>query len=86
LLAVKPFRDPRTDEKIQLGLGRLLIESVEARFSGANALTLDTRLINTAGIVFYEHLGFSMTGRRTFGGANVKHYTGCEKLVMKFAL
>jgi len=83
LLAVKPFRNPHTGEKIQIGLGRQLIESVEAKITDANALTLDTRLINTPGIAFYEKLGFSTSGQRTFGGSNPTHYTGCEKRLMK---
>lgn len=45
LLAVKQFRDPHTGEKIQIGLGRQLIESVEAKITDANALTLDTRYL-----------------------------------------
>ncbi len=79
LLAVKPFRNPRNGEKIQIGLGRQLIESVEAKMTDANALTLDTRLINKPGIAFYEKFGFSTSGQRTFAGANPEHYTGCEK-------
>lgn len=84
LLAVKPTRDLCTNEKIQLGFGRQLIESVEAKFTDANALTLDTRLINTPGIAFYQRLGFSTTGERTFGGSNPTYYTGCEKPLMRF--
>lgn len=84
LLAVKPCHNPhKNGEKIQIGLGRQLIESVEAKFVDATALTLDTRLINTSGIAFYEKLGFSTTGERTFGGTNPKNYTGCEKQLMK---
>lgn len=83
LLAVKPFRDPRTGEKIQIGLGRQLIESVDAKNADANALTLDTRLINISGIVFYKKLGFSTSGQRTFGGSNPVHYTGCKKQLMR---
>jgi|GEM_PF-4358955 ribosomal protein S18 acetylase RimI-like enzyme len=83
LLAVRPFRDPDTGEKIQIGLGQQLVESVEAKMAAANALTLDTRLINTPGIAFYKKLGFSTTGQRTFGGSNVAHYTGCEKRLMR---
>ncbi|MBX3709654.1 MAG: GNAT family N-acetyltransferase [Gammaproteobacteria bacterium] len=83
LLAVKPFRDPHTGEKIQIGLGRQLIESVEAKITDANALTLDTRLINMPGIAFYEKLGFSTSGERTFGGSNPAYYTGCEKQLVR---
>jgi ribosomal protein S18 acetylase RimI-like enzyme len=83
LLAVKPTYNPRTKEKIQIGLGRQLIESVEARFTNANALTLDTRLINKPGIAFYQKIGFLTTGRRTFGGSNSEYYTGVEKRVMR---
>lgn len=83
LLAVKPIRDPKTGKKIQIGLGRQLVERVESRFPDANALTLDTRLVNTSGIAFYQKLGFSLTGQRTFGGSNPVHYTGCEKRLMR---
>ncbi len=83
LLAVKPIRDPYTGEKIQIGFGRQLVESVEAKMTEANALTLDTRLINTSGIAFYERLGFSRSGQRTFGGSDPAHYTGCEKRLMR---
>lgn len=80
LLAVKPFcylDDNR--EKIHIGLGRQLIESVIAKFPGANTITLDTRVINTPGIAFYKTLGFSVTGKRTFAVNNPERYTGCEK-------
>lgn len=83
LLAVKPFRNPRSGEKIQIGLGRQLIERVEAKMTDANALTLDTRLINKPGIAFYEKLGFSTSGQRTFAGSNPEHYTGCEKRLVR---
>lgn len=80
LLAVKPFRYlDQTKEKLHIGLGRQLIESVIAKFTDANTLTLDTRLINVPGIAFYKALGFSTTGERTFGGSNPEHYTGYEK-------
>lgn len=79
LLAVKPFYDSRTNKKIQIGLGRQLIESAEIRFTKATALTLDTRLINTSGIAFYKKLGFLPTEKHTFHGANPTHYIGCEK-------
>lgn len=79
LLAVKPFYDSRTNKKIQIGLGRQLIESAEIRLTNATALTLDTRLINISGIAFYKKLGFLTTEKNTFHGANPAHYIGCEK-------
>ena len=85
LLAVKPCRSSRTGKKTQIGLGRQLVESVEAKMADANSLTLDTRLINTPGIDFYKNLGFSTSGQRTFGGSDPDHYTGCEKKLMKLA-
>lgn len=83
LLAVKPFRNPHTKEKIQIGLGRALIESVEHKMTKANSLTLDTRLVNKPGIEFYKRLGFSTTGRYVFGGSSPDHYIGCEKQLIK---
>lgn len=83
LLAVKPFRNPRTGEKIQIGLGRQLIESLEAKMTEAIAFTLDTRLINIPGIAFYERLGFSISGQRTFGGGSPTYYTGLEKQIIR---
>lgn len=83
LLAIKPCYSSHTKNKIQMGLGRLLVESAEAKMTDANALVLDTRLINKPGIAFYQTLGFSTTGKRTFDDADSAHYTGCEKRVMR---
>lgn len=83
LLAVKPFRDFYSGEKIQLGLGRQIMESVITRFDSANCINLDTRVLNTPAQAFYTKLGFSCTGAFTFGGYDPKHYTGFEKSVMR---
>jgi len=83
LLAVKPFRDLVSKNKIRIGLGQQLVECVESRFTDANAITLDTRLINKPVMSFYEKLSFASTGQRTLGGSNPDYYTGYEKLVMR---
>lgn len=66
-------------ENIRTGLGRLLVESVDKKFPDANALTLDTRLINTNARKFYEHIGFTFKESITFGGSNPNHYVGYEQ-------
>jgi len=83
LLAVKPIRDLRTNEKIQVGLGKQLMETVMSRFTDANSFTLDTRLVNKQAIAFYERLGFNSTGRYTFDNLNPDHYTGYQKSIMR---
>jgi len=83
LLAIKPFRYFRSQDKIHIGLGQQLVDSVESRFTGANMITLDTRLINKPAMSFYERLGFNSTGKRTLGGSNPDYYTGYEKFVMR---
>lgn len=81
LLAVKPFRDFKTKNKIRIGLGHQLVDSVESRFSDFNTITLDTRLVNTPAQLFYEKIGFASTGKRTFGGCDPKFYMGYEKRI-----
>lgn len=82
LLAVRPFRDFKTKNKIRIGLGQELVQAAEDRFVNANTFTLDTRIINPA-IGFYEHIGFSNTGRHTFGGNNPDYYVGFEKAITR---
>lgn len=82
LLAVKPFKD-KSEKKIHIGLGQQLVESAQARFVDANTLTLDTRRINKDAMKFYEKIGFSSTGKKTFGGSNPENYVGYEKNVMR---
>jgi len=83
LLAIKPFRYFKSQNKIHIGLGQQLIESVESKFTDANMITLDTRLINKPAMSFYEKLGFNSTGKRTLGGSNPDYYTGYEKFIMR---
>jgi len=79
LLAVKPLRLKPEAEKSRIGVGLLLVESIESRFTEANVVTLDTRYINTDGIKFYGKVGFKSTGKRTFDTTDTEHYLGFEK-------
>lgn len=83
LLAVKPTRNFQTGDKIQIGLGKQLMEAVLSRFFDANTFTLDTRLINKPAIAFYKQLGFECTGRYTFDNLSPDHYTGFQKPIMR---
>lgn len=83
MLAVKPLRDFYCGAKIQLGLGRQLMDSAIAKFDSANSIILDTRVLNTPAKEFYERIGFNCTGKLTFGDYDSKHYTGFEKSVMR---
>ncbi|MFO1259127.1 MAG: GNAT family N-acetyltransferase [Gammaproteobacteria bacterium] len=71
--------DARLPENIRTGLGRHLMESVEKKFDNCNALTLDTRLINTGGRKFYESIGFKFENSKTYSDVNPTHYVGYEK-------
>lgn len=84
LLAIKSLRFFKSQNKIHIGLGRELVNSAESKFPEANTLTLDTRLINKAAMLFYEKIGFSSTGKRTLGdNHHPDYYTGYERSVMR---
>lgn len=80
-IAVKPFYDIFSKNRIRLSLGKQLIDSIEKKFKFINSIVLDTRRINHNARMFYEKLGFR-ANETTFCRSNIDYYIGYEKEII----
>ncbi len=80
LLAVKPLRD-FNGEKLRVGLGRQLMESLMQRFEDGNTIILDTRTMNKPALEFYHNLGFKALGNAPLVYVNLEKNLPLPKFI-----